>query len=157
MDWNTVSTARTFWNFPLYYKTLLHSEAFTELHVYSCKRMYIASALFYCNSNRISHMSRCVSQFSALDVGQILIIHKKTRKKLIFFNTTIIYWEYQLFINKKMSHILLLFYFHEKKQVTVTIGSVHRLLYIMSPTNNIKNMHVNDFRKKNAIHLAAGP
>ena len=39
MDWNTVSTARTFWNFSLYYKTLLHSEAFTELHVYSCKRM----------------------------------------------------------------------------------------------------------------------
>jgi hypothetical protein len=139
----------TFWNFPLYYKTLLHSEAFTELHVYSCKRMYIASALFYCNSNRISHTSHCVSLFSALDVGQILIIHKKkTRKKLIFFNTTIIYWEYQLFVNKKMSHILLLFYFHEKTQVTVTIGSVHRLLYIMSPTNNMKNMHVNDFRKK---------
>ena len=91
MDWNTVSTARTFWNFSLYYKTLLHSEAFTELHVYSCKRMYIASALLYCNSNRISHTSHCVSLFSALDVGQILIIHKKQEIKQIFFNTTIIY------------------------------------------------------------------
>ena len=149
MDWNTVSTARTFRNFPLYCKTLLHSEAFTGLHVYSCKRMYIASALFYCNSNRISHMSRCVSQFSVLDDGQILIIHKKQEIKQIFSNTTIIYWEYQLFVNKKMSHILLLFYFHEKNQVTVTIGSMHRLLYILSPTNNMKNMHVNnDFRKK---------
>ena len=85
MDWNTVSTSRTFWNFPLYYKTLLHSEAFTELHVYSCKRMYIASALFYCNSNRISHTNRCVSQFSVLDVGQILIIHKKIKKLNNFF------------------------------------------------------------------------
>ena len=56
-----------------------------------------------------------------------------------------------------MSHILLLFYFHEKKQVTVTIGSVHWLLYIISPTDNMKNMHVNDFRKKTVIHLAAGP
>ena len=91
MDWNTVSTARTIRNFPLYCKTLLHSEAFTELHVYSCKRMYIASALFYCNSNRISHMSRCVSQFSVLDDGQILIIHKKQEIKQIFSNTTIIY------------------------------------------------------------------
>ena len=156
MDWNTLSTARTFCKFLLYYKTLLHSEAFTELHVYFCKRMYIASALFYCNSNRISHMSRCVSQFSVLDVDQIRII-KKQEIKQIFFNTTIIYWEYQLFVNEKMSHILLLFYCHEKNQVTVTIGSVHRLLCIMSPTNNMKNMHVNDFRKKTAIHLAAGP
>ena len=96
-------------------KLLLHSEAFTELHVYSCKRMYIASALFYCNSNRISHMNR-VSQFSVLDVGQILIIHKKQEIKQIFFNTTIIYWEYQLFVNRKMSHILLLFYLHEKNK-----------------------------------------
>jgi hypothetical protein len=36
-------------------------------------------------------MSRCVSQFSVLDVGQILIIHKKQEIKQIFFNTTIIY------------------------------------------------------------------
>ena len=100
----------------LEFSTLLHSEVLTEFHVYFCKRMYIASALFYCNSNRISHMSRCVSQFSVLDVGQILIIHKKQEIKQIFFNTTIFYWEYQLFENKKMSHILLLFYFHEKKK-----------------------------------------
>ena len=115
MDWNTLSTARTFWNFSLYYKTLLHSEVFTKLHVYYCKRMYIISALFYYNSNKISHMSHCVSQFSVLDVGKILIIHKKQEIKQIFFNT-IIYWEYQLFVSKKMSHILLLFYFHEKNK-----------------------------------------
>ena len=57
-----------------------------------------------------------VSQFSVLDVGQILIIHKKQEIKQIFFNTTIIYWEYQLFVNRKMSHILLLFYLHEKNK-----------------------------------------
>jgi hypothetical protein len=50
-----------------------------------------------------------------LDVDQIRII-KKQEIKQIFFNTTIIYWEYQLFVNKKMSHILLLFYFHEKNK-----------------------------------------
>jgi hypothetical protein len=60
-------------------------------------------------------MSHCVSQFSVLDVGKILIIHKKQEIKQIFFNT-IIYWEYQLFVSKKMSHILLLFYFHEKNK-----------------------------------------
>ena len=85
----------------LEFSTLLHSEALTEFHVYFCKRMYIVSALFYCNSNRISHTSRCVSQFSVLDVGQILIIHKKQEIKQIFFSTTIIYWEYQLFVNKR--------------------------------------------------------
>ena len=36
-------------------------------------------------------MSRCVSQFSVFNVGQILIIHKKQEIKQIFVNTTIIY------------------------------------------------------------------
>ena len=122
MDWNTVSTSRTFWNFPVYYKSLLHSEAFTELHVYSCKRIYIASALFYCNSNRISHTSRCVSQFSVLDVGQILIIYKKKKNKKkqeikqVFFYTTIIYWEYQLFVNKIKCHIFCYSFIFMKKK-----------------------------------------
>ena len=54
---------------------------------------------------------------------------------------------FYLFVNKKC-HIFCYSFIFMKKQVTVTIGSVHQPLYIMSPTNNMKNMHVNDFRKK---------
>ena len=30
-------------------------------------------------------------------------------------------------------------------------------IHYVANLNNMKNMHVNDFRKKTAIHLAAGP
>jgi hypothetical protein len=155
MDWNTVSTARTIRNFPLYCKTLLHSEAFTELHVYSCKRMYIA---FIYKQLIFSINDRCIRKYLFnfllfMNYQDLTIIQNRKLRN----TTTHMTYPVRITVKqsrsdvhsfkKKFTHSVTLL-FSWKKQVTVIIGSMHRLLYILSPTNNMKNMHVNDFRKK---------